>query len=619
MADFCAYLPGRPGATPEAGRLETYAASVEDLLQDAVVQRTDAGGATVLAVHARGHQPVVYADGPHLFAQKGLCFNVRRLSTEVRPAETFATVMAGDAPAFTALEGTFGLMAWDGEAQVGRLLVDQTATMNLYAIEADGGLYVTTLPIPLAKALGLGLEPEGVQQFIVRGYITAPLSLFGGLRRLSWGEHAVFAAGSLKVSRYWSPITTESDISFRQAATDLASIASDRVRRYAALAGPQVFDLTSGYDSRLVVAAAKFADVPLALTVNADRDSLEYQMPRRISERLGVPLHHYVQREMWTQPITRDMRRELVCRTSGEMSFTSGYHQLLTRPELGRTYGMHVHGASVGSDHARYYAWAQEFTDIGKRQRPNLDRLLRYRFLQAGPPPEGVFATDFYPRFRDQLVARIEDIFDACEGNRNTDTLDVVHTWKNTAFISAYTSSLYGLLPTAPPINSAAFINKAVSLPVRYKVTANLVRTVIELLSPELAAEETHYGNTAEAVRLSTAPLEAKQLAKRAGHLVSKLDRVYAGGRLSRHVNLIGSPPSMTRPLQVPFDTPELRSTLDPATMATRAMYQPGFLQELVGGTPEQWQARQGLLLKVLNLELVCREVGIVPDASALG
>ncbi len=153
----------------------------------------------------------------------------------------------------------------------------------------------------------------------------------------------------------------------------------------------------------------------------------------------------------------------------------------------------------------------------------------------------------------------------------------------------------------------------------RYKVTANLVRTVIELLSPELAAEETHYGNTAEAVRLSTAPQEAKQLAKRAGHLVSKLDRVYAGGRLSRHVNLIGSPPSMTRPLQVPFDTPELRSTLDPATMATRAMYQPGFLQELVGGTPEQWQARQGLLLKVLNLELVCREVGIVPDASALG
>jgi hypothetical protein len=608
--DFIAFFPG-----PKAGPVTAFERATGALtraLPGISVSTRKVEGAQLLCVTPKGGKPSVLERDAGFLAVKGMIVDPNGSAEAALPEGMLDAFASGDPKRFGKYEGTFGLASWDGRARRACLAVDQAATICLYAIEAEGGLYASTTPVALAVGLGLGLEPEALRQFLVRGSVTAPLSMFSGLRRFDFGQYAVFENGRLSIQRHWVPFAEPRRISFQAAAAELASIASDRVGRYAKQAGPTVFDMTSGYDSRLMVAAAHKAGVPVAITVNGDRDSLEILAPLQAAERFGWPLHHFVQREVWTRPIDAELLREGLFRTGGEMVATVPYNHIITRPILSEKYRLHMHGASVGSDVARYYTWSQEFTQIGRRQRPNIDRLMRYRFLQGGRPPADLYAADPFPAFDQELRARILDVCKLGEGRRNTEVLDAIHLWKLTGFTSIYTSALYELMPTVPPINSAAYIQAGMTVPLRYKMTTNLVRQVIWNLFPELAKLPTNYGNTAEPARLRSLHRELMQVANRAGHLIGKLDRVYLGGRWTSR--LLKNTAPMTRPLPLPFAKDAVRDILRPPAMASRGFYTDQcaclFEDDARWGEPA--------FLRAVTLELLCRELGIEPGPELL-
>src|SRR3712207_8675288 len=91
--------------------------------------------------------------------------------------------------------------------------------LNLYYGEYDDGLYVATNAFSLARALGLGLNPHGVQELLARNALLAPTTMFAGLRRVDVGEHISYRDGSLAHGEHWNKYEPEADYrSVREAA-----------------------------------------------------------------------------------------------------------------------------------------------------------------------------------------------------------------------------------------------------------------------------------------------------------------------------------------------------------------------------------------------------------------
>jgi hypothetical protein len=310
---------------------------------------------------------------------------------------------------------------------------------------------------------------------------------------------------------------------------------------------------------------------------------------------------------LYTRPIDEGLRRELTYRTDGNLPFTEVYLHWLTRPGLAERFGMHA--AGVGGEFIRYHPWGQEFFGLGRRRRASVANVLDYRMLHDGPPPRDLFEIDWYPRFRNELYARVEGVCRELPGSFTTQQLDAVHAWKQTGHPSLYLSAQFNWLPATVPSMGAGFLSVGMATPWRYRVTSRLTRRVIRNLCPRAAAVETHYGGTAGPVNISNLHLHAKQPIKRMGHMAQKLDRVLLRGALTGGK----APPNAVVPK--PWITDEVRSFLSSEAMQSRGLYAPHGLSRLLSGGEAEWREKEKLLLRVATLEQLCRELDFAPDA----
>jgi hypothetical protein len=603
MPDFLLELAPRQPLGDDGAVVARAAALFESPLKARTRVVHTARARLVIADDAGG-DVAVHRDPRGLLACKGLVFDP---ATD-RPVDArtlFERFCARGLGGLSELEGTFALAAWNERDGTGLALNDQVGTYNLHWVEQSGRVLVGTHALVLAKCLGLGLDPDGVLEFLARGQLIAPSSLYAGARRLGLGEGALVDGDGVRRIRRWRPYHEERRWSFSEAADVLADRACAVMRRHKALGVPVLADLTSGYDSRMVLCAALAAELPLAVTVNGDRDQIEVRVASEIAETLGIRIHRFVQRELWIRPVDPDMRRELVYRTAGELSFTEAYHQLLTRPPLANVYRLHFTGG--GNDTTRYHPWGQEFFGIGRRRLANVDNALRYRFLQ-GRLPEGLLPVRAFEPFHRRLRTRVEELCREGGEARTTAQLDSVHVWKMTGHFSAYSSALSGLLTTVPPLNAASYIEASLQVPWVHKLTSQLARAVHFRLAPAAAAFRTQYGSSAAPPTLATLPREAQQTMLRVAHLVDKLDRSILSGRLFQRFRRGARP----RP-RVPYVTADFRALMNPEALFSRALYRPEALAALLA--PDA-AADEGTIQRVATLELICRELDQRPDAS---
>src|SRR3712207_1024411 len=233
--------------------------------------------------------PQFYAreDGSGWIVVKGQIFDVSSQTPAVDLKELLHQFLTENSPDLNRYEGTFALAVWDARKRQGWAVNDQVSMLNLYYGEYDGGLYVSTNAISLARALGLGLDPRGVQELLARNYagVLAPTTMFAGLRRVDIGEHVRYRAGTLSCGKHWHWYEPEASYwSIREAADSAAAVVVDRVARYAASASPVISDLTGGLDSRLVASAADTAGLKPAVTVNGPPDHQDVRIAHRVAE-----------------------------------------------------------------------------------------------------------------------------------------------------------------------------------------------------------------------------------------------------------------------------------------------------------------------------------------------
>jgi hypothetical protein len=614
VSNFIAYFPSKdPAQTPAS--FSELNGIFRGPLQADHVQSEVLNGAALLRTRSAGMSPRFYAseDGAGWIVVKGNIFDVRSETPAVDIKELLHYFLAEHLRALNRYEGTFALAAWDARKRQGWAVNDQTSMLNLYYGEFDAGLYVSTNALSLARALGLGLDPCGVQELLARNYagVLTPTTMFAGLRRVDIGEHVRYRAGTLSRGKHWHWYEPEASYgSVRKAADAAAAVVVDRVARYAASASPVLSDLTGGLDSRLVASAVCTAGVKFAVTVNGPPDHQDVRIAHRVAEVMQWNMRYFNTQLLWTAEINPDMRQELLYRTNGELPFTEAYHHLLTRPKLAQDFNLSMQGS--GGPLFRYHPWGQEFFGIGRRRLANVDNVLKYRTLPH-PPPASLFSQDWLPTLRSRLKRRIEEICCEQPGTRTTQQLDAVHLWKQTGHSSLYMSALYDWLPCSSPLLSAGVVKAGITMPWVMRLTSRLQRQMIYTISPRAAGVVTTYGGTAQPTSLKNIHLAALQSAKGGIHLATKLDRIWSKGT-NKHRS---SNTSVTKQ-QVPFLTCELRGFLAPETMLSRALYDAESLREVLGGSDEDRQAHSPLIQKLATVEGLCRELDFEPEANFL-
>ena len=566
------------------------------------------GGAdgAVLITEENGYEIARFADERGWLVVKGVVWDIGGGS--LSPPSLFAGLLADRDRWAGQLNGSFALALWDAVRRELFLLNDHGAKLNLYFGTVAGCHLATTAIMPSAVVLGIVPSPASVREYLARGALLAPRSLFADIDRVDVGQSVRLRAGEWSCNRYWLPFRDTSNYrSMDEAATAYASTLVHAVRQ-SAREGRLVIDLTGGYDTRLLVAAALFAGVDFGITTDGEDDDIDMIIARRIARTAGLEHHAFRQRSWHGADLDWRIIRELACRTAGELNFALIHRYSMSRPELRRQYRTHLNGNGGGL--LRYFPWCHELTAIGRRRPANIDRLLRFRFFQDGRIPRNLYRQDWWPGFVDELAQRARAVCAAGDGTTNTQQLDAAHIWKMTSHDTVYATSCYGWMPSVCPMLTGRVMDVALAVPWRLKLTARLNRMTTHLLSPRIAVLPTQYGSTAAPAKMGTLHLEARQFAHQAVHFIFKMDSVLAGGCLTRRSTPVRV--AVTRDL-----VDVLGGWLPNLFSFSRALYDADALADYVTGGGE-WRARELHLLRMAHLELLFRELRFMPDASFL-
>ena len=598
MSDFAAFFPTKDCDQVPAS-FQRLDKTLRGPLKAQNVQSSLVHGAPVLLSQSFARGPRFFAkeDGSGWIVVKGIIFDVVSESPIVNLERLLDQILAEAPGDLNRYEGTFALAAWDAREAQGWAVNDQTSLLNLYYGEQDGGLYVATNALALARAIGLGLDPWSVLQFLMTSVTDAPDATFAGLRRVNVGEHIHYRSGRLSQSKHWSAYASRARyFSGSAAAEAIAPIIVDRASRYAAVANPVLSDLTGGLDTRLLTCAAGRAGVELTVTVNGSPEWADVKLAHEVAETMHWKVRHYNTASLWTSEFTPEMRRDLTYRTSGELPFAAIYHHLSTGPALGENFNLHMIG--TGGDLYRTFPWEETW------------KLRRGAFATVRMPPRDLFSHDFASRFYSKLRSRIRTISEEGPGASLSQQLDATFVWKMTSHSSLYLSALHNWLPSAAPLMSAGIVKMAVAMPPRMRMGGQLQRHIISWLAPQAAKVDSFH--SASLTRRGTAEPTLRslgqELQRNLGRFARSADRRLLGRRFTKL-----PPPDPTSFNEVPFLTQEFRRFLDPGSMYSRSLYAGDGLRLAVGGDDAAWQEKVRLMLRLGTVEQLCRELDFKP------
>lgn len=607
MSEFTV-LASRDGAPIPPRRLEALARAFSDAYGEVGTSVLGEGAAVSCLIVNEPETDIQRLECERgWMALKGVAFDSSEEGVPLSPARIFEGLLRERREWIGRLEGGFALVAWCAEKRELFALNDPASTLNLYLGAAGRDYLATTAVLAPARALGIDPAPAGVREFLARGAMLAPNSFFSGIERLNVGQSATLAASGWVRETHWEPFADTSAYANRdEAAAAYASALVRAIARIDAAAGGLAIDLTGGYDTRMVVAAALHAGVDFTVTTGRAPD--EIAMASHIARVMGFDHAVYGPDLFGRLALPPDVVRELIHRTAGERDFADIVHASLSLGMLRRRRPVRLQGC--GGELTRARPWSHELWNAGKAGPPDVGQLLRFRLLSGGAPPDGLYHRNWWPRLVDDLAHRARHVFFPPDQATRAQRLDAAFVWQETGNGATSLSSTHGWMPAVHPLFTRGVMDVALATPWRWKLGARVTRAVTHLLSPEMAALPTRYGGTASPLRPPTLHLEARHALNRAMHILARLDRMLASGRLM-------GPHSRPHAGPRPALPDDLLAVLNLDGMFSRELFNPhGLAALLVDGTGDP--ARQRHVARILNVELLFRECGFRPDAAFL-
>ena len=261
----------------------------------------------IIDVSAAGHQPMSSGAGDCWIVFNGEVYNYAELRPELEArGHVFRSKTDTEVVLRAYMEwgprcvdrfiGMFAFAIWDAPRRRLFAARDRLGIKPLYYADRGGRLVFGSelKPLIVEGAAGGALDATALGEFLARGYISAPRTVYAGVRALPPAHTLAWEAGTVTVERYWDPLDW---VGRRAPATDdvLADELDEMLRsavRYRLISDvPLGAFLSGGVDSSLVVAlmrAVSTADVRTFTVGFAERAVDESSHAAAVARHLGT-------------------------------------------------------------------------------------------------------------------------------------------------------------------------------------------------------------------------------------------------------------------------------------------------------------------------------------------
>lgn len=494
-------------------------------------------------------------------------------------------------------EGLFAIVLGqpDGAFQ---LLTDRLGNLHVYERRVRGGTVISTSSLILASLESWSPDWHGCRQFLSTGTVFGRRSPFAGVEKLGPARVFSYGPGAARTERiHWD--LRDRLYGRTQERGDLASTAGALVAAMDTIlaAYPNaLLDLTGGYDSRCVLAAALETGRPFTTIVNGPDNAPDVETARRIAREFGLKLLHTPPPaagplECWSTA------RECLPLTDGEYDVTLYQSAFRAHSGRAREFDVTVNGSNGEITKGYWYELLMPHT--GKRGHFDSRRIAAARFTFEGEPA-GLLAHDFPTSVTDDLAAEIDAANAGLEDCPNTSLLDSVYlTLRMHRWQGRISSSTQRIWPGASPFMFRRPMELSLAVPGVKRARLAFTTRLIERLNPRLAALPLEYGYPALPVRAGN--LHRFLVPGWKEYWPKLLQK--AGLRKSRGTPG-GAAPDFTLSL---LGLDEVREMLRPRRMASAYLYRPDALAAWLGRIEQADSRERNRLGRVLTLELLAR------------
>lgn len=273
---------------------------------------------SIIDTSPAGHQPMTSACGRYVLTMNGEIYNFRQLRDEVEAThpvawrghsdiEVFVEAIAcfGVEAALRRASGMFAFGLWDRQTRVLALARDRLGEKPLYYCALGQGLAFASELTALERTPGLSseLSPGALAAYFRRGYVPAPFSILGDVKKLEPGSLLTWRTGGRPVvSHYWRLADAVAAGQGERLAEGPETVdALDAVLRHA-IAQQMISDvplgafLSGGIDSSLVTAIMQSQSSSPVKTFTLGFDSVEFneaEHARAVAGHIGTDHTEY--------------------------------------------------------------------------------------------------------------------------------------------------------------------------------------------------------------------------------------------------------------------------------------------------------------------------------------
>jgi hypothetical protein len=575
------FVSGRHGA---AAKLNSAAA-----LHRAIV-RDEASGSWLLAAGTVIDRPQPAAAG-----------QLQQLLTDY--LEQGAAVLAR-------LDGHFALILYDGRDDTLLAVSDPFGIISLFVGQANGRYFISTSALAIAKTMPAKLSELGVRFFLASGNVLGEMTLWQDIKRLPPATVLRLSRENAAQSSYWSLELdpTVAGLSCDQAVEAMIEVLSSQTQQSLHREGPVWLSLTGGFDSRTLAMLASRAGIPFKSYCHGPPESADVRLARHISQQMAWDYEYFPPPDDWGQA-----RAQWLSRTLGQSDAHLG---LLKTSRIVREQSLKAQQYPVslwgfGGEIYRGYYWKQEFFRAGTSSTVNYDRLFGYRLGASISQPLLNDNSRWLAEIRAEHEGQIKRIGERNPAWLNTAKLDLIGTHlEGTVHGGAHISAVLGVQRAIAPFYFKEGMRRVISLNYRWRRYNRLFRLMLERVNPKLAGIETADGGPA-------LPMRANNLYKFAPYWLTEGKRLlwgagyrFLGVQLWDKARNVGS----SYPLD-PWRLETLaalkpQALLEPARMHSANLYDPVLLPNFLQQAETAEFKHEGLLSRILTVEMACRAVG---------
>jgi len=394
------------------------------------------------------------------------------------------------------LNGQYCAVVVDASAKTMQAVGDCGGLFPWYVFESDGLAWVSTSAMPLAAAMKLTMNKSAARTILLGAPIRSPDSLFQGVRRMAFGEQAELTDGALSIKSYWSPFKQSTHY---HDCLEAAKYGLERLggscRQVHSDFPNAVWDLTSGLDTRLAVAAMSTQTASLATTVNGTEGNIDVRGATEIADCMGWELVHTDRPDDWGRQRC-DYFEQAVHVMDGEIGGHLCDAPLRVKRVLSERFDASATGG--GGELFREFPWEHLIRNCGTSSEVNVDHYLSFRLPTQRPSNPELFARDFTFDHHAEKKNRINEIVNMEPDAPNTAKLDAVYLWRSSGHFGRYSGGFNQIVPSPTPLMTRDLLDFCLSVPARFRFSAGLIREMTSLANPQLAKIWTCWGGSAE-------------------------------------------------------------------------------------------------------------------------